>query len=439
MTSRELCARCLVKMDARAGYSNLVLDAALRDCKLESRDKAFASLLFYGVLERRITLDACLAPLCSTRLKKLAPAVRAVLEIALYELLYTPDTPAAAAVSQAVNTVRALGQPRAAGLVNGVLRSFLRTGCKIPLPSSPQSARLSVENSVAEPLVRLLVQSYGVEATRNFLRGSCGAAPIFLRVNPTRTTPEQLAEVLAGQGVSAAPVPELPGCLRLPEGSGGDLRRLKAFEQGLFHVQDLSSQLCVLSLDPRPGMSMLDVCAAPGGKTFTAAGMMENRGRIIALDLHEQRAALIVQGARRLGFDCVEAGAGDASVYRPQLGQFQRVLYDVPCSGIGVLRRKPEIRYKDPAEFAALPAVQHKILEVSAKYVQDGGRLVYSTCTLNPAENQQVIETFLQNHPDWQPGRLPALLGGGWHTTLMDTPWNCDGFFISVVEKRQTL
>jgi 16S rRNA (cytosine967-C5)-methyltransferase len=240
---------------------------------------------------------------------------------------------------------------------------------------------------------------------------------------------------LAQQGVQASPVEDVPGALVLEQGTGGDLRRLQAFADGLFHVQDLASQLCVMALDPHPGMAVLDVCAAPGGKTFTAAGLMENKGRIVANDLHPQRAELIASGAKRLGFDCVQASAGDATVFRPQLGHFDRVLCDVPCSGMGVLRRKPEIRYKDPADFADLPAIQHKILEESAKYVAPGGRLVYSTCTLNPAENQQVIEAFLAAHPNWHPGRLPAPLGMGWQITLMDTPWNCDGFFISVVEK----
>ncbi|MBP0963448.1 MAG: 16S rRNA (cytosine(967)-C(5))-methyltransferase RsmB, partial [Oscillospiraceae bacterium] len=192
----------------------------------------------------------------------------------------------------------------------------------------------------------------------------------------------------------------------------------------------------VLSLDSKPGQRVLDVCVAPGGKTFTAAGLMENKGSLLALDLHPQRAELIAKGARRLGFDCVEAAANDATCFQPKLGLFDRILCDVPCSGIGVLRRKPEIRYKDPADFADLPAIQHKILEESAKYAAEGCRLVYSTCTLNPAENQQVAEAFLADHPDWQTGRLPAILGEGWQTTLMDTEWNCDGFFISVLEKK---
>ena len=434
MTSRVLCARCLVKMDTHQGYSNLVLDSALKESKLDHRDKAFASLLFYGVLERRITLDACIAPLCTTKLKKLAAPVRAVLEMAVYELLYT-QTPAAAAVSQAVETVRTLGQPKAAGLVNGVLRSFLRTECKVPVPSSPQSARLSVENSVAEPLARLLVKGYGTAQAEAFLQSCHGAAPVFLRANPTRTTPEKLLETLTAEGVTAQTT-GIPGCLVLAEGTGGDLRRLAAFEQGLFHVQDAASQLCVLSLDPQPGMAVLDVCAAPGGKTFTAAGLMENRGRIVARDLHPQRAQLIAKGAQRLGFDCVAADSGDATLFNPKLGSFDRILCDVPCSGIGVLRRKPEIRYKDPADFADLPAIQHKILEVSAAYAAPGARLVYSTCTLNPAENQQVVEAFLASHPQWQPAQLPPILGQGWQTTLMNTEWNCDGFFIAVLEKK---
>lgn len=435
MTARELCARCLIKMDTREGYSNLVLDAALKDCGLAPRDRAFASLLFYGVLERRITLDACLAPLCRQKLKKLAPAVRAVLETAAYELLYT-QTPPAAAVSQAVDTVRALGQPRAAGLVNGVLRAFLRSGCRVPVPASPQSARLSVENSVAEPLARLLVKAYGTAAAEQFLRGSSGAAPIFLRANPTRTTAAQLHERLAAEGVAAEGVEDISGCLRLSGSTGGDLRRLPAFEAGLFHVQDAASQLCVLALDPRPGQTMLDVCAAPGGKSLTAAGLMAGQGRIVALDLHPQRADLVARGAARLGFGCVEAAAADATRLPARLGQFDRILCDVPCSGIGVLRRKPEIRYKDPADFAELPALQLKILESAAAHAAPGCRMVYSTCTLNPAENERVAETFLAVHPEWQPAALPAPLGEGWHTTLMNTRWECDGFFIAVMEKQ---
>jgi len=434
MTARELCARCLVKMDARGGYSNLVLDAALRASPLDGRDKAFAALLFYGVLERRITLDACLAPLCAGGLKKLSPAVRAALETALYELLYLPDTPQSAAVSQAVESARALGQPRAAGLVNGVLRSFLRTGGRVPLPQDPD-ARLSVQYSVARPLAALLSGAYGRPAAEAFLARSCGAAPVFLRVNPLRTSAAALQALLAEEGVESAPVEGLAHCLRLTAGTGGDLRRLAAFERGLFHVQDVSSQLCALALDPRPGMKVLDVCAAPGGKAFTAAQLMEDRGSLLALDLHPNRAGLIAQGAARLGLGCLRTGAADAGVYDPGRGLFDRVLCDVPCSGLGVLRRKPELRYKTPAEFAGLPQVQHKILEVSAQYTAVGGSLVYSTCTLNPEENQQVAEAFLAAHPGWAPGALPAPLGQGWQTTLLETPWNCDGFYMAVLRR----
>ena len=180
------------------------------------------------------------------------------------------------------------------------------------------------------------------------------------------------------------------------------MTRTDAFAQGMFHVQDLASQLCCLALDPQPGDTVLDLCAAPGGKSFTLAELMEDRGQLYAFDLHTNRVKLIAQGAQRLHLQCVHAQTGDASIHNPELPQADRVLCDVPCSGLGVIRRKPEIKYKDPAVFAGLPPVQAKILENAARYVKPGGYLVYSTCTLSRAENDGVVDGFLQQHPEFE-------------------------------------
>ncbi len=434
MTSRELCIKTLVRMKAGQGYSNLVLDSALKKSGLDPRDSAYASLLFYGVLERELTLECCIAPLCSTKLRKLSPAVLCILKTAVYELLYT-DTPERAVLHQAVELTRKLKQPKASGLVNGVLRSFLRSEKAIPLPKGPHSARMSAEFSVAEQTVAMLIRAYGQEEVQKFLAASHGSAPIFLRVNTTKTTPQALQTELEKYEIQTTTLPELPNALRVVGGMGGDLRRTDPFLQGMFHVQDLASQLTIMALDPQPDMAVLDVCAAPGGKSFTAAQHMQNKGRLLSLELHPSRVELITKGALRLGLDCIKADAADASQFDPQRGQFDRVLCDVPCSGIGVLRRKPDIRYKTPDSFAELPTLQAEILNTSSRYVKSGGRLIYSTCTLNPAENEQVVQNFLRDNPQFSPHPLPAILGEEDCVTLLNHPLDCDGFFIAAMKR----
>ena len=223
-------------------------------------------------------------------------------------------------------------------------------------------------------------------------------------------------------------------CLRV---SGtGDVTALPAFQEGLFHVQDKSSQLCVKALDARPGMRVLDICAAPGGKSFTAAQWMHGEGELLAMDLYRARAALVSEGAQRLGIGCITAKEGDASRYNSKLGLFDRVLCDAPCSGLGIIRRKPEIKYKNPEELGEIPQLQYSILSNSANYVKEGGILLYSTCTLNPAENEEVVARFLAEYPGFAPCRLPQSLGSAGHmVTLFPHQGDTDGFFISTMKR----
>ena len=216
------------------------------------------------------------------------------------------------------------------------------------------------------------------------------------------------------------------------------MTRTDAFAQGMFHVQDLASQLCCLALDPQLGDTVLDLCAAPGGKSFTLAELMEDRGQLYAFDLHTNRVKLIAQGAQRLHLQCVHARTGDASLHNPELPQADRVLCDVPCSGLGVIRRKPEIKYKDPAAFTGLPPVQAKILENAAHYVKPGGYLVYSTCTLSRAENDGVVDGFLQQHPEFEGVSFLETLGepfGNWKVTLHPGCFGSDGFFMAKLKR----
>ena len=429
MDSRQIAAAALMDVERDGSYSNLVLEPYFRRGDLPRRDRAFCSALFYGVLERRITLDWTLSHYSRVPVLKMDPAVRAALRLGAYQLMYMPSVPPAAAVGQSVETARALGAGKAAGFVNGVLRSMSREGCRCPAPKDRLGA-LSVEYSVPGPLIQLWRRGYGHETALEILEGTRGPAPVFARVNTQRTAPAALRERLREEGVASEEVPGVPGALRLLD--PGPVGELAAFREGLFHIQDISSQLCAAALDPRPGMEVLDLCAAPGGKTFTLAQLMGDQGRLLARDLYPQRLRLVEEGAARLGLASVETCPGDAREPDPALlGRFDRVLCDVVCSGFGTLRRKPEIRYKPLDSLDGLPDVQYNILDTASCYLKPGGRLVYSTCTLNPRENEGVVERFLAAHPEYRTAAPPKTYIRGREGL------DCDGFFVAALERKE--
>ena len=425
-TAREAAVRALMGVFRDGGYSNLVLDGALERADLPGRERAFCAALFYGVVERRLTLEYALGLHCRTPVPKLEPVVREILCCGLYQLLYMPSVPRHAAVAESVELARRMGAAPAAGLVNGVLRAFLRAGMELPVPKDRLRAS-EVAYSIPGPLIQLWRKGYGPETAQAILEGSLTRAPLFVRVNILKTTPEELLERLKKEGVAAERAPAAPAALILS--SPGPVAALDSFREGLFHVQDLASQLCVQAAEAAPGMRVLDVCSAPGGKTFGVAQEMGGRGEILARDLHPHRLALVEEGAARLGLGCVRTLAGDATEFRPELGHFDRVLCDVVCSGFGILRRKPEIRYKPLKTIDGIWEIQYNILNTSSQYCAEGGRVVYSTCTLNPQENQRVVERFLDARREFRlrgpmVTRLPGQDGG-------------DGFFWAVLEKER--
>lgn len=430
--AREVAARALIQQETRRGYSNLVWNAALRRYPVEQRDAAFAAQLFYGVLERRNTLDFALSACSRQPPEKLQPPVRAILRCALYQLLYLPGVPPSAAVNEAVALTRALGCSRASGYVNGVLRGFLRQGGVLPPVQGSKAHQLSILGSCDEGLAELLIESYGAERAERFLQASFGQPPLYIRANSLRIDDEGLCRRLAEEGAAAVLDGPPAHCLRLS--GAGAVEKLKAFTDGWFHVQDKSSQRCAALLAPRPGERVLDLCSAPGGKAFTLAQYMEDRGELIAQDLHPHRVELIRQGACRLGLGSLRPRVGDAARFDPALGQFDRVLCDLPCSGLGVLRRKPEIRYKTRQELQSLGEMQYKILENSANYLKVGGRLLYSTCTLNPAENEVLIARLLRESPALRPVTDP-LLGGDFQRTFWPWDGDCDGFYMALLTR----
>ena len=433
---RLTVVKMLMKMESSEAYSNLLLDHAFNEAELSDRDKAFAAALFYGVLERRLTLDHVIRTNSKIAFEKLDKAAVQILRTGLYQLLYMPSVPESAAVNESVKMCKKLKCFSAQGFVNGMLRSFIRSGKKISYLSISPEKRLSVEYSCPEWLTEKFISEYGMDFAVRALKASVGKPPVYARVNILRTTTDKVIAELAKHRIKAAPYPGLVNCIRLEK--AGDIEKCAPFRQGLFHVQDISSQLCCLTLRPVVNETVLDVCAAPGGKSFTLAELMGNNGKLYSMDLHDMRVGLIEDGAARLGIKIITAMQNDASKFNGALPQADRVLCDVPCSGFGVIRRKPEIKYKPPEEFAGLPEIQYQILETSARYVKSGGTLVYSTCTLSRAENDDVADRFAASHPEFMPivQPVPISAPGDYKRTYCPDENGGDGFFTASFRRK---
>ncbi|MBR3630448.1 MAG: 16S rRNA (cytosine(967)-C(5))-methyltransferase RsmB [Oscillospiraceae bacterium] len=423
--ARSAAVRLLLRTFGDGGYSNLMLDKTLAASELSVEEKRLCTTLYYGVTERYLTLLHALRTLSGRPPEKLDPEVRFILLLGLYQMKYCAGIPARAAVNETVNLCGMFRKKSAAGFVNAVLRRFQREGMEIPVPEDPLLAQ-EVRWSVPAALIEKITQEQGADFAETFFENSLLPPPTVIRLNPLKATAEDIAALHPVQSSL------------LPEAFVTDVTNIAGtaeFRKGFFHVQDTASQLCCAILDPQPGETVLDVCAAPGGKSFTLAERMQDQGTLFACDLHAHRVKLIEEGAVRLGIHCIRAAVQDASVRSDALPQADRVLCDVPCSGLGVLRRKPEIRYKPLDSFARLPEVQYRILENASGYLKSGGTLVYSTCTVSKDENEAVVQRFLQAHPEFHPVPLKEFgFPDGW-ATFSSAFGNCDGFFAARMRK----
>jgi 16S rRNA (cytosine967-C5)-methyltransferase len=422
VSPRLAAARALLRVE-EGGYSQLVFDSEISRAQLCGRDAAFAAAVFYGTLERKLTLDFCMEKYAR---HALSPAIRTVLRMAFYQLLYMPGVPAHAAVDEAVQLTRALRQPAAAGMVNGILRAFLRDGCRVIEPKG-DIAGLRVRYSCPDELAALLVKWYGRARAEQILAASLGGPPVFIRTNTLKTDSETLKAALAAEGIDIRPGPA-ESCFA----ASGNLAHTDAYRRGLFWIQDYSSQRAALSVSAKAGERIFDACAAPGAKSFLMAVQMKNDGEILCADVSPARLALVAEGAKRLGISIIRTVQNDAAAKNPALGQFDRVLCDVPCSGLGVLRRKPEIKYRPVSSYQDLPEIQYKILQTSSHYCKAGGILVYSTCTLNPEENERVVERFLAGAPGFSPAEED---GHAAQETVFPDEAGGDGFFIARIRR----
>lgn len=440
-SSRQTAYTALMRVEENRSYSNITLDSELEKSGLSGRDKSFAAKLFYGVLENRLLLDYNIAVRSLRSVRETDTGVLVLLRLGLYQLFFADSVPPPAAVNETVALCRNNGLAEASGFVNGILRAAARDAkLRLPDPKKGKNKYLSIKYSCPEKIVSLWRKSYGDELTEGILSSLSERPPLCIRVNTLKTTAQELKSRLEDRGVRAECSDILKDCLLLSE--TGAIERLPEFEQGLFHVQDRASQLCCSLLDPEENEVLLDMCSAPGGKSFTCAELMNGKGRIVSLDLYSSRLGLVNSGAGRLGIEIINTKACDASAFDEKI-KADRVLCDVPCSGLGIIRRKPELRYKPDLGLDELPGLQYRILCNASRFVKSGGRLLYSTCTLNPDENGRNVQRFLDEHEDFVPSelKLPKGVSSG-----IDESSNCltlfphingtDGFFISLFQRK---
>ena len=438
MTARESAFLSLQKYENSGVYSNIELSYAIERGHLEGAEKALYTALFYGVIERKLTLDYYIAKLSDRKDDEIDLNIRIILRMGLYQLIYMDKIPESAAVNESVKLAsRFYARKNSGNYINAVLRSFLRKKDSLKLPDETKEPlrRLSVEYSVPEWICRLWLEAYGKEKTVRILKTVNNHPSLTLTVNTLKTMPAVLSEALNLAGIKAEISPVSKYSILLD--GAIPMSRLEPFE-GEFFVQDEASALCVAAMDAKPGESILDACACPGGKSFGMAMSMKNEGSIRSLDLHKNKLSLIETGAHNLGISIIETGVQNASVYNPEMPVFDKILCDVPCSGLGVIAKKPDIRYKSEDDITRLPILQAKILETNSAYLKNGGTLVYSTCTIFPEENEENVARFLAAHPEFTltPFRVGALDCPEGQITLLPDRHPTDGFFIAKMKRR---
>ncbi len=436
MNAREAAYTALLRYENNASYSNIELDGTIKKYGLVGVERSFFTALFYGVIERSITLDYYITKLSARKIAEIDRDVLIMLRMGLYQLMYMDKVPESAAVNESVALARRFwAKKNSENFVNAVLRSYIREKDKIPLPDNKKHyiKHISVKYSMPEWLCVLFAKSYGKAKTESIFEAMNSVPPMTLRVNTLKTTPDEFIEKLKADGIECRKTKNAP--------YGVNLRASVPYEaltkyEGEFFVQDEASQICTAVLGANSGERILDACACPGGKSFGIALAMENEGEILACDLHKNKLSLIERGAAGLGISIIKTMERNGAKEEDESGLFDRILCDVPCSGLGVIAKKPDIRRKNPDDIERLPEVQAKILAESARHLKAGGTLVYSTCTLNPKENKEIVENFLAEHTDFAlvPFKVGEIECAG-YTELFPHEHHTDGFFIAKIRK----
>lgn len=449
-TARGVALDVLIAVAERGAYSNLMLGSSLEEARLTQRDRRLTTELVYGTIQRQNTLDWILNQLVKKGLPSLEPWVRQLLRLSIYQLRFLDKIPAHAAVHEAVELARQRGHRGIASLVNGVLRGYLRRQREWKLPEEPETIRdLSLVTSHPEWMVRRFTEAYGIKTARAILAANNRVPKTSLRSNPLRIDRSLLMEEMRQEYLEANVKESLLSKQGIVFKGSGNVVHSRHHAKGFFTIQDESSMLVSEVVDPRPGQRGLDACAAPGGKTTHLAEKMGNQGSLLACDLHDHKVRLIEQQAARLGLTIIETCQGDARLLPDRIAEpFDFVLLDAPCSGLGVIRRKPDIKWrKEVQEVEALIELQRQLLNAVSRLVRPGGVLVYSTCTMEPRENEEQVASFLAAHPGFQldpqmAERLPeavrdkTIVRQGM-VQLFPHHFESDGFFIARLIRKE--
>lgn len=441
---RDVAVTALMRWESEKTYSNIMLDRLLHTAALKREDKAFVTRLVYGVIERLLTLDWLLGKNSRQPIKKCHPAVRAILRTACYQLVFMEKIPQSAAVNEAVAQTKRFRQPYASGFVNGVLRSVAQKKEQLMSGLPFDKKGMSIRCSVPVELLESWISDYGLDTAYSLAKAANDTPPGTVRVNTLATTVSEFKEALLREQIPFTETEGLPQALSLNEAA----LLASAIPDTQYYFQDAASQWAVAALAPKAGERVIDVCAAPGGKSLTAAQYMNNCGEIVSCDIYDEKVKTMKSRAAHYDATMIHALKRDAShSCRPdESACFDRVICDVPCSGLGVIRRRPEIRYKSLSSFSSLADLQYSILCASAQLVKKGGVLQYSTCTLRKEENEQIAERFLNEHPDFLPRPLPtpllfekAGLPPSHMITLLPFVHGTDGFFMASFQKGECL
>ncbi len=432
--AREAAVFALERLRRDGAWSSALGDTMKTKYALDARSLALAVSISLGVTQNEALLDYYI-DLYSRSSSKIEPKVRDIMRSGAYQLLFMDKIPASAAVNESVMLCKKLGYARASGFCNAVLRKLAAGKEALPeIPDRGTAQYLSIKYSHPLWLAQYMISLRGYEAAEAFFAANNTVPDTCLQVNTLKIQTHDLLERLRTSGVQCSPHPWLPDCIT----ASGNVSVMEGFAEGMFYVQDPAAKCAVLTAELRQGMQLLDACAAPGGKSFAAAIAMKNEGSIDSCDLHEKKIRLIRDGAQRLGISIINAFPHDARAGQAKL--YDAVIADVPCSGLGVIRKKPEIRRKTQSDCAAMPPVQSAILESLSQCLKPDGVMIYSTCTVLREENEDVVNTFLSSHPEFSAERFTLPNGesaeNGCFTFWPDIH-GTDGFFVCKLRRNK--
>ncbi|MCA0988024.1 16S rRNA (cytosine(967)-C(5))-methyltransferase RsmB [Guptibacillus algicola] len=439
---REAALDVIEKINKNQAYSNLLLNETINKHKLNRKDIGLLTEIVYGTIQRQKTLDFYLDDFLTNR-KKIQPWVISLLHLSLYQMTYLDRVPDRAVIHEAVEIAKKRGHKGISGMVNGVLRNVQRKGLKDFSSISDDAERISIEKSHPLWLVQRWIEQFGIAETEAMCDENLQAPYVTARVNTMKTTVDNVLNDLSEAGLDVIKGELSEDAIKVVQ---GHLIETDVYKRGEVTIQDESSMLVARALDIESGQAVLDACAAPGGKTTHIAERLQGQGYVQSLDLHDHKIKLIKKQAERLGLTNVEAKALDSRLVTDEFegNSFDRILVDAPCTGFGVLRRKPDIKWsKKPEDVERITSVQRGILDSQASLVKPGGKLVYSTCTIEEAENQEIVASFLKEHPEFSfdttmkerlPKKVEAYVDGG-ELQLLPHYFGTDGFYIATLTK----